>query len=372
MKQPSPQTTPPSTEDEIDLVALAQKIWKGRVFLIRTIAISAILGVIIALIAPAEYTVTSTIVPQLNDPSSKLGGLSGLAELAGISFDKQGVNGADLSPIVYPLIVSSTPFQLELMNTPLNFQDFNNPVTLFDYLTKLQKPTIFGTIKKYTIGLPGLIIKLLRGKQLTGLNSSNKDLEPLTLSEDQQTIKTLLDNIVILTVMPKDGYLSVTSKLPEPLAAAQMTLRAQKLLEKYIIDYKTTKAKANLKFIEESFNRAKADFEKAQIKLAMGNDRGNAFTSGIPRIDIDRLQSHYNITFSVYTELAKQLEQAKIEVTKQTPIFTVIEPSAVPFKRSNSRILIVSLFIFLGIIISLTMLLGKETLKEFRTKLNEN
>jgi Chain length determinant protein len=372
MKQPSLQTAPPSMEDEIDLVALAQKIWKGRVFLIRTIAISAILGVIIALIVPAEYTATSTIVPQLNDPNSKLGGLSGLAELAGISLDKQGANGADLSPIVYPLILSSTPFQLELMNTPLNFQDFDKPVTLFDYLTKLKKPTIVGILKKYTIGLPGLIVKLLRGKQQTEPSSSIKDLAPLTLTEDQHLIETLLDDIVILTVMPKDGYLSITSKLPEPLAAAQMTLKAQNLLEKYIIEFKTEKVKENLKFVQESYRMAKEEFEKAQVKLATGNDRGNAFTTGLQKVELDRLQSHYNITFSVYNTLAAQLEQAKIDVKKQTPIFTVIEPSAVPFKRSNSRILIVSLFIFLGIIISLTMLLGKETLKEFRTKLNEN
>jgi len=50
-------------------------------------------------------------------------------------------------------------------------------------------------------------------------------------------------------------------------------------------------------------------------------DRNKNFTSGLSSVETDRLQAKYTLTFGVYQELAKQLEQAKIQVKKETPVF---------------------------------------------------
>ena len=351
-----------SNEDEIDVIALAKRTWEGRQIIFKSVAICAVLGVFIALMTPKEYTATSTIVPQLGgDGNSKLGGLGGLAALAGINLDMSQQNGSELSPIVYPQIVSSVPFQLELMNTPLNFQDFNQPVTLFDYLTKLQKPSILGVIKKYTIGLPGMLLKFLHGKPKENPGTSDNALNPLSLTEDQVTVQKILDLMVTLDVKAKEGYLSITVNLDEPVATAQLALKAQNLLQKYIIDFKTQKSQANLDFIEGSYLKAKKEFEQAQVKLAVANDRSKGFTSGLPQVATDRLQSEYTITFGVYQELAKQYEQAKIQVKKETPVFTVVEPPVVPWERTKpNRVLILLIWIFLGGIIGIGTIFGKE------------
>ena len=358
-------------EEEIDLVALAKKMWEGRKTIFISVAICAIIGVAYALIAPKQYTATSTIVPQLgNDTNSKLGGLGSLAALAGINLDMMSnQNGTDLSPIVYPQIVSSVTFQLELMNTPLNFEDFPQPVSLFDYLINLQKPTVLGVIKKYTVGLPGIILKTIRGKQKETAGSSNSNLKPLSLNEDQVTVQKMLDELVTLDVKAKDGYLTIIVNLPEPLATAQMALKAQNLLQQYIIDFKIQKAQANLNFIGENYNKSKKEFENAQVKLAVANDRGKGFTSGLPQVEIDRLQSDYTITFGVYQELAKQYEQAKIQVKKETPVFTVVEPPVVPSERTTpKRGLIVIIWIFLGGIIGTVLVFGREYWETMRQR----
>ena len=360
-------------EDEVDLIALSKRVWEGRKTIAKSMAICAILGIAIALLMPKEYTATSTIVPQMGgDANSKLGGLGGLAALAGINLDMSQQSGTDLSPIVYPQIVSSVPFQLELMNTPLNFQDFPQPVTLFDYLTKLQKPSVLGTLKKYTVGLPGMFLKFLHGKPKPGPGSANNELNPLVLTEDQVIVEKLLDEVVTLDVKAKDGYLSITVNLSEPMATAQMALKAQNLLQKYIIDFKTQKAQANLDFIRGSYLKAKEEFEKAQVKLAVANDRSKGFTSGLPQVETDRLQSQYTITFGVYQELAKQFEQAKIQVKKETPVFTVVEPPTVPFERTKpNRVLIVLVWLFLGGVIGCGIIFGKDYSKQFLKKWNE-
>ncbi|MCE1199954.1 MAG: Wzz/FepE/Etk N-terminal domain-containing protein [Marinilabiliales bacterium] len=355
--------------DEIDLLAYVRKIWNSKKVVVRSVLIFMVIGIAIALLSPKEYTATSTIVPQLGDSNSKLGGLSGLAALAGLNLDFGQQNSADLSPIVYPQIVSSVPFQLELMDTPLNFQDFNEPATLFDYLTKLQKPSVLGTIKKYTVGLPGMLLRSLRGKPSPNASSSSNPLQPINLTEEQVAVQQLLDLMVSLDVKPKEGYLSITVNLNEPVATAQLALKAQSLLQKYIINFKTQKAQANLDFIESSYLKAKKEFEQAQIKLAIANDRSKGFTSGLAQVETDRLQSQYTITFGVYQELAKQYELAKIQVKKETPVFTVVEPPIVPWERTKpNRVLIVITWIFLGGLVGIGTIFGKEYLQSIKKK----
>ncbi|GMT46357.1 MAG: hypothetical protein IEMM0006_2189 [bacterium] len=51
-------------EDEIDLIQLAKKLWNGRKLVIKTTLIFIVLGLLVALLSPKEYSVTSIVVPQ--------------------------------------------------------------------------------------------------------------------------------------------------------------------------------------------------------------------------------------------------------------------------------------------------------------------
>ena len=108
--QPTSNPKPSVTnDDEIDLLELAKTFWNGRKTILKTILIAGIIGVIFALLSPKEYTATTTIVPQTSSSTSKLGGLSSLAAMAGFNLDN-ATSGEILSPTVYPEIVSSVPF----------------------------------------------------------------------------------------------------------------------------------------------------------------------------------------------------------------------------------------------------------------------
>ena len=68
---------------------------------------------------------------------------------------------------------------------------------------------------------------------------------------------------------------------------------------------------------------------------------------------------------SIVQQLASQVEQAKLQVNKDTPVFTTIQPVTIPYERSApKRSLIVMVFAFLGIVISVGYVLVKEPLKE--------
>ena len=368
----SEQTTPvlqkPVADDEIDLLALVKTIWNGRKTIVISIIVGAIIGVFVAVFSPKEFTASTVMVPQLGDSQSKLGGLGGLAALAGISLDASP--GAELSPMVYPQITGSIPFQLELMNTPLNFQDHSQPITLFEFYTKYNKSSVLGSIKKYTIGLPGVLISAIKGKTKE-LSLSGDSTTPVLLTEDQYNVKKALDEIVSLEVNAKEGFLTLSTRMPEALPSAQLAQKAQDLLQRYITEFKIEKAKANLDFIQGRYNETKAEFEKAQVSLAIVNDRNKNFTSGLPQIETDRIQTRYTISFGVYQELAKQLEQAKIQVKKETPVFTIVEPVTVPSEKSKpKKAMILFIWIFLGGIVGVGIVFGRGYLSGIKQKWN--
>ena len=125
---------PVQPENEIDLIEVVKKLWTKRKFIIKVTVIWACLGVLVALFSAKEFSADCTIVPQTGDKTAG-GNLGGLAAMAGINF---GVisEGDVLSPKIYPKILASVPFQKEIMQTEIKFEDYEHPVKLFDYFDR--------------------------------------------------------------------------------------------------------------------------------------------------------------------------------------------------------------------------------------------
>ncbi|MEI7525273.1 MAG: GNVR domain-containing protein [Mariniphaga sp.] len=348
---------PQTNNDEIDLITLFQPIWLERKKIIKWIVIGGVIGLMVAILTPNQYVATSILAPSGTDNSSKLGGMSGLgglAAMAGISMNTS--SGTELSPIIYPKIVSSLPFMLELMNTPLNFRELNKPVTLFEYYSELQKPNL---LFKYTLGLPAVIINAIKGEE-PNINTAITINEPLELTLKQRSVFLTLKKLVSLEADPKEGILTLTTTMPEAKAAAQLGQRAQLLLQKYITEFKIRKAKANLEFIQQRVDETNLKFEAAQLRLALFRDRNKNVSLATAKAEEERLTSQYNLIFGVYSELSKQLEQSKIQVKQDTPVFTIIEPVSVPSKKSYpNRPLILILGLFTGAIFGVIVVISK-------------
>lgn len=345
-------------EDEVNLIELTKTLWRGRSTLILFLAIGLLLGVIIAILTPNEFTAKTIMVPQMSSSSSGSAGLGGLAALAGI--DLSMAKSSELSPIVYPQIVNSLPFKLELMNAPIHFKKIDHPVSLYEYYTDYKKPSLLFILKKYTIGLPGVILGALR-KEPASLKPTNDSANlPLSLTKKQYLVKKILDRIVNLEVDKKEGVITLTAIMSEPLAAAELAQKAQEILQKDITKFKIEKTQADLEFIQGRYNVVKAEFESVQVTLASMNDRNRDLTSGLSQVQTDRIQSKYTIAYSVFQDLSKQLEQAKIQVKKDTPVFTIVEPVSIPTIRSKpSRVMIMFVWIFIGGIAGIGFIFGK-------------
>jgi len=84
------------------------------------------------------------------------------------------------------------------------------------------------------------------------------------------------------------------------------------------------------------------------------------------------LQSQYQIAFSVFGEMATELETAKIRVKEDTPIFSVIEEATIPNGESKPDLEKATiLWGFLGFVIGVTWILAGRLMGKARIKWKE-
>jgi hypothetical protein len=309
------------------------------------------------------------MVPQT---SSKGGSsLSSLASLAGV--DLSSTSSAEISPLIYPQIVSSVPFRLELLYTPLHFTKVDTPVDMMTYSQEYAKPALMEAVKKYTIGLPSLLMKAIRGeKEDTVLpDSTSEGPKPLVITNEEGEMLEKIGESVSLVVDKKEGFLTLTVKGIEPIQTAELAMKALQLLQDEVTRLQTEKAQSDLDYIQARYDEAKAEAEQYQERLAVITDRSQSMTTTRDRIERDRIQSKYTIANSIYTEMAKQLEQSKMQVKKDTPVFTIIQPVKVPIQSSNSRSKTLIMWTFFGVVIGCGIVLGKGWLPKLKAQFAE-
>lgn len=347
-----------SEEQEIDLLEILGRLWRERKFIFKVTFVFLVLGILVALFSSKVYTAQCSIVPQTSSKSAG-GNLSGLAAMAGINLGG-GESGELLSPKIYSMIINSVPFQKDLMQVKIKFQEYEEPVPLFDYYTddKYQKFSLLGVIKKYTIGLPGVIIGALKGKDEKDLPIVEDSTMIESLSEKEDICVKAIKAAISFNLNEKEGYFILAANMPEPLAAAQLAAATQKLLQKYVTAFKIEKVENNLEFVEGRYQDAKREFEAKQQELAAFRDANRNFALEKARTNEERLKTQSDLLFSVYSELAKQREQANIQVKETTPIFTVVNPVTVPIERTKpKRGLICIAFAILGGFIGMALVL---------------
>lgn len=353
----------------IDIVALAKKVWEKRNFIIKVTCCAFVLGIFVALVTPRKYTATRVFLPQSNSSSSRSGSLSSLASLAGINLG-DGLQDGPMSPLVYPHFLSNVAFQKELMNTPINFDGIDEPVSLFDYYTDPQydKHPVLTGIKKYTIGLPGTLMSLIRGDKkheddvLGEGNTTGFQIAQMTKKEAK--IAKELNKKVSLVIDKKEGFITITATMNEALAAAQLNEALFTLLRKYVTEFKIDKSQQYLDYIQMEHDQAKLEYEELQNQYAKYLDANRGTKTAMAEIEADRLKAEVTLANQLYTSLANNLLAAKVKVKEENVVFTDISPVSVPDQPSNSKKKTVLAWMFLGFILACGWVIGRDILKE--------
>lgn len=335
-------------EDEIDLVDLIRPIIQKKRKIIKITAVFLIIGIIVALTSETTYTADTTFIPQLSGEGIGSGlSLGGLASFARIDLKTEQSSG--FPPSLYTSFLENADFQLKLLYAPLKHDRLKDSLTYRDYYEQIYSPSFLSSIKKYTIGLPGLAIKTLKSDEQTS-NQSDITQKFLKISpRDLEHIKRLLNQVEI-KYDKKDGTTSLSFDMPEPYLAAQMAGHLEALIHQELIDYKTNKVLLDLKNLESRHNERESDFEKIQESLAAFRDGNLNLNTEASKSELKRLENKYDLALTMYTELARELEKMKLKAAKDTPLITTIKPIVIPYEKSGpKRVLILFMFVIGGI-----------------------
>ena len=340
----------PNEETEIDLMDILRKVIRIRKKIYKAIGIGLLIGIVVAISIPKQYTVTVTLSPEMG--SAKEGGLSGLAA----SFLGSGVTMGDVSDALNASlsadIVSSTPFLLELsaMKIPVTR---NEVMTLDTYLDEESSPWW-----SYVIGLPGMVIggvKSLFIENEDGVMSSDKaSLGTIELSKKELRKIGTLKKMITASVDKKTSMTSVTVTCQNPKVAAVVADSVVNKLQEYIIGYRTSKAKEDCLYLEKLFKERQLEYYAAQQKYADYLDSHDNIILQSVRAEQERLQNDMSLAYQVYSQVASQLQIARAKVQEEKPVFAIVEPAVVPLEPSGTSkkiYVLASIFLLVCVVI---------------------
>lgn len=371
MEEKNKYTTPSveENETEIDLMEYARKLWSVRTLLLKAAGIAAVIGVIIALTTPHQYTVNVTLAPELGN-SRRSSSLSSIASMLGVSGMNMGAESDALNVTLYPDVVASTPFMIDLLDTQVSTLDEEEPdTTLVEYL-KTNKGTLMGTVMSLPGRAIGAVVSLLKDKEAT--DSANL-INPFHLTMPQFKSVQSLRSKITTNVNKKTGVTSLSVTMQDPMVAAIVMDTLLTKLKEHIINYRISKATEDCIYYEKLYEESKQNYYEAQQKYAKYVDSNKNISLKSVQIESDRLQNEMNLAYNVYNQMASQLQMGRAKIQEAKPMFAVVEPATVPLSPSGrSRKMILIVFVFLGVAgTSAWVLFGKDFWEKIKNNLKE-
>jgi uncharacterized protein involved in exopolysaccharide biosynthesis len=314
-----------------DLRKFISVVWKEKILVILVTFLTVCLGIFYAFMVQEEFQTNGKILPELQSKGSAgLSQFAGLASLAGVDLASIGGSSIDaVRPDLYPNVINSTPFYLELLkhevvtreNKKMTFEQFYHEV-----IEKGEAPDEKLT-EKYPVKDSSLII-------IDRLNE-------IRLRNLRERISASLDK--------KSGVITIVSKMPDPVVAASTTNFAMTYLMKYVTDYRTEKLRADVAYLGSQVAASRGKYFSTQEKKAKYTDQFQDMQLQIADIQRERLESEYRISSTFYNELLKKYEEAKFKLHQETPVFKVLEPPVTPVKKLKpKRAVIAFMFMVFG------------------------
>lgn len=338
----------PATEDDdelqIDWMGILRQVLAIRKKLYKAAAVGVVLGILIALGTPKQYTVSITLSPEMGSSKSGSGPASWAASFLGGSIGSDSPDA--LNATLTPDIVASTPFLLELFDARVVSQDKQIDTTFTAYLDE-QKSSWMG----YVLKAPGMAISGIKS-----LFSEKKEKTAtiqkgaIELNEKDAAKLGSLRQAITVEADKKTAITTLSVTLQDPKVTATIADSVVSKLQQYITAYRTSKAKEDCQYLEKLYKERQQEYYDAQQRYARYVDANSNVVFQSTLAERERLQNDMNLAYQVYSQVAQQLQVARAKVQEEKPVFAVVEPAVVPLNPSGtSRKVIVLGFLFLAV-----------------------
>jgi tyrosine-protein kinase Etk/Wzc len=268
--------------------------WQHRkVVLGVALGLAVVTGILNFAVFDLTYKATASLLPETE--KGKLGAMSqfsGLAQLAGVS-----VPGSEISRL-YPIILSSETVLKPVIEAKYKSMRYPDSVDLIQYF-ELKKP-----------------------RREENVDQALRDLKDM-MSTSYET---------------KTSTVVVSLEMSESQLAADVLNETIRQLDLFMRLRRINTAAEQRKWINSRLEEVERELRSAEDALKVFRER-NRRVADSPELLLsqERMLREIKVKSTIYEELKKQFELAKIEEIKNTSIVNVLDPARAPVRKERPK-----------------------------------
>lgn len=321
-------------KNEIRLDVIFQIIWSHRRTFILPVVVTGILTAALSLCIPRYYVSTVRLAPEYSSSMSTGGSLGSLASMVGINVGNLGQEDA-IIPMFYADVIQTNEFLVPLLKVKVNTSDGDFEGSIKDYFTKKQKSPFwsrwFNAIKR--------IVKRDDADQSNG----KEVIDPFRLTKKQDDLIKNVGSSIICSYDKKTEVITISTNTQDALVSALFADSVKSHLQKFITEYRTNKARCDLKHIDELLINARKEYTNAQQEYAAFVDTHVDVSLQSFKNKEEELENTMQLTFNAVSALQQQRQLAEAKVLEQTPAFTTLQAATVPVKHAGPKRMITTI-----------------------------
>jgi len=135
---------------------------------------------------------------------------------------------------------------------------------------------------------------------------------------------------------PRSGLYEILVKHRDPELAMTIANRLVDELKRFNSEVRSSRAKGAVVFVEARLDEARNALSVAEDRLTAFNE-ANARIGNAPELHLQqkRLERNVKLNEDIYALLAKQVELARIQEKKESPVFSIVDPAVTPTRPNR-------------------------------------
>lgn len=319
----------------INLKDIAYTIYQNRKRYIKPSLMVFILSCIYIVSLPRYYKTDIKLAPEVDNSFSN-GAIGSLASSFG--FDLGNMQSSDaISPLLYPDLMDDNAFVAKLFPIRVKNKDGEIETSYYEYRRRFQKSA-------WWMWPINQLKKLFPDKE-----EGNGVFNPYILSKKDDGIIKAIRGDIKFSVEKKTGVITIAVQDQDPVICKSMADSVTTLLQQFITDYRTNKARIDAAYYRLLADSARIEYEKAASQYSRYADSNTNAVLVSYQTKLAELENDMQMKFNTYSVINTQLQTAKGKIQERTPAFTIIKGASVPVKPDGPKRMI---FVFVMMILT--------------------
>lgn len=346
-------------ESSIDFGKIFKDLLKHKMLYIKVLPITFVIAAIIALSIPNYYNCEVKLSPEMSGSKASAGSLASLASSFGVNLGSMGNGTEALFPTLYPDLMNSVDFKTSLFPVSVTIEgnkdkgEQDRTMSYYDYMENEQKSPWWSAIK---IAIIKWVVSFFKEEKI-----ETTKVDPFRLTKEQTKIVKAIDRNIVCDVDKKTMVITINVTDQNPVICATMADTVKNRLQRFITDYRTSKARVDLEYNRKLYQETKARYDKARRLYAEFTDANQDIILQTVRQRQVELENEMQLQYNAYTQVAAQLLAAEAKVQEDTPAFTTLQSATVPVLKSGpKRARMCLIYLFLAFLATTAWILHKE------------